>query len=363
MKAQIITLLTLAAASAAGAAAAQAPAMQDGLPLAGEISLPWPGGGSAVAEGHVTLQCLVDAHGLAETCKVGSESPAGKNLGRAALRQRTLLKLQPAAGPDGRPADAMMAINVRFKAQVHEFDSTEMARQLSTPSAKGFGTLNVPSNDSPASWGDEARIEYPVWAQAATFEDLAAAYPAKGGGVEGYAAAHCRIERDGAKAGLLRECGILKEFPADQGFGRAALSLTDKFRVEPAMLANLPRSEPIWVAIPIRMPPPGAAAQRTVTSPQWVVGLDPRAIQRLYPPAAAAKGVSAGRGIARCTVAANGALSACAPESADPNGLGFSEAAVQLASTMKMNLWSADGAPVQGGVVQIPIRLNQGGAN
>ena len=27
-----------------------------------------------------------------------------------------------------------------------------------------------------------------------------------------------------------------------------------------------------------------------------------------------------------------------------------------------MNLWSADGAPVQGGVVQIPIRLTQNGA-
>jgi hypothetical protein len=363
MRAQFIALLAATATLTSIGGTAPPAAAQDGMPVGGEVVLPWPGGGSSVAEGHVTLQCLVDAHGLAETCKVGSEAPAGKNLGRAALRLRTTLKLKPATGADGQPANAVMAINVRFKAQTHEFDTTEMARQLSTPSAKGFGTLNVPSNDSPAAWGDEARIEYPVWAQAATFEQLAAAYPAKGAGVEGYAAAHCRIERDGDKAGLLRECGIIKEVPADQGFGRAALSLTDKFRVEPAMLANLPRSEPIWVAIPIRLPPPGAADQRTVTSPQWVVGLDPKAIQRLFPPAAAAKGVSAGRGIARCTVAANGALSACAPEPADPNGLGFSEAAVQLASTMKMNLWSADGAPVQGGVVRIPIRLNQSGAN
>jgi hypothetical protein len=257
----------------------------------------------------------------------------------------------------------MMAINFTFNPRHHEFDSTELARQLSTPSAKGFGTLNVPSNDSPVAWGDEARIEYPIWAKAATFEQMAAAYPAKGGGVEGYAAAHCRIERDGDKAGLLRECGILKEFPADQGFGKAALSLTDKFRVEPAMLANLPRSEPIWVSIPIRLPPPGGADQRAVSSPQWIVGLDPKNIQRMFPAAAAAKGVSAGRGIARCTVAANGGLSACAPDPAEPAGLGFSEAAAQLASTMKMNLWSADGAPVQGGVVRIPIQLSQNGAN
>jgi hypothetical protein len=33
-----------------------------------------------------------------------------------------------------------------------------------------------------------------------------------------------------------------------------------------------------------------------------------------------------------------------------------------LASKMRMNLWSADGAPVGGGVVHIPIRLNLKGA-
>jgi hypothetical protein len=31
---------------------------------------------------------------------------------------------------------------------------------------------------------------------------------------------------------------------------------------------------------------------------------------------------------------------------------------VKLASAMRMNLWSADGAPVEGGVIHIPIRLN-----
>ena len=363
MRVQSIALLATAAALGWSVGTAPPASAQAGLPVGGEITLPWPGGGSAVTEGHVTLQCLVDAHGLAETCKVGSESPAGKNLGRAALRQRTLLKVKPATGPDGQPANAVMAINVTFNPKLHEFDTAELARQLSTPSAKGFGTLSVPSNDSPASWGDEARIEYPVWAQAATFEQLAAAYPAKGGGVEGYAAAHCRIERDGDKAGLLRECGIIKEIPADQGFGRAALSLTEKFRVQPATLANLPRTEPIWVSVPIRMPPPGGADARAVSAPQWLTGLDAKTVQKLFPPEAAAKGVSTGRGVARCTVGVDGALTACAPEPAEPGGLGFSEAAVRLVSSMKMNLWSSDGAPVEGGVVYVPIRLNLSGAN
>jgi Gram-negative bacterial TonB protein C-terminal len=356
MFAQMIALL------AAAAPAAQA--SPDATPAAAEVVVAWPSGGThSGVDGHVTLQCLVDTHGLAETCRVASESPAGKDLGRAALGLRTTFKLKPASGPDGQPGNAMMAINVRFHAVAHEFDSQELARQLSTPGAKGYGTLNIPSNDSPIPATDDARIDYPVWAKAATFEELAAAYPAKGAGVEGYAAAHCRLERDGDKAGLLRDCRIVKEAPDDAGFGRAALGLTPRFRVEPATLANLPRSAPIFVDVAIRLPPPSAADARAITAPQWVTGLDPKTVQKLFPPEAAAQGLKTGRGIARCTVGADGQLNGCTPEPGEPSGLGFSEAAVRLVSGMKMNLWSADGAPVQGGVIQIPIRLNLNAAN
>jgi hypothetical protein len=53
------------------------------------------------------------------------------------------------------------------------------------------------------------------------------------------------------------------------------------------------------------------------------------------------------------------ALAAAAPpEPGQSDGLGFSEAAAKLASGMKMNLWGSDAAPVIGGVVHIPVRLN-----
>ena len=65
-----------------------------------------------------------------------------------------------------------------------------------------------------------------------------------------------------------------------------------------------------------------------------------------------------GRGVARCVVAADGTLTDCSPETGDPDGLGFSEVAVKLASTMKMNPWTADGRPVDGAVFRIAIRLN-----
>ena len=60
--------------------------------------------------------------------------------------------------------------------------------------------------------------------------------------------------------------------------------------------------------------------------------------------------------MARCHVGADGALVDCAPDLGDPEGQGFSEAAAKLASTMKMNLWSSDGAQVEGALVYIPLR-------
>ncbi len=111
------------------------------------------------------------------------------------------------------------------------------------------------------------------------------------------------------------------------------------------------------VMVPIRFAPPGAGAEATVQSPMWISGFDPEAVPKLFPPEAVARGFTSGRGVARCVVGPDGSLTHCSPEQADPDGVGFAEAAVVLAETMKMNLWSADAAPVVGGVVRVPIRL------
>jgi len=73
--------------------------------------------------------------------------------------------------------------------------------------------------------------------------------------------------------------------------------------------------------------------------------------------------VTSGRGVALCHVAEGGALTDCAPNGADPEGLGFDTAAVTLASTMRMNPWAADGSPVDGDTVSVAIRLNLQGSD
>jgi hypothetical protein len=335
-------------------------------PWGGDFTAIWPAGAlNAGVDGHVVLNCLIDAHGLAESCKVASETPAGKNLGAAALELRPTFKLKPATGADGQPVNAVMALGVLFKAPPQAFDQQKLMDQIykrgKNPNGD-FGTLDIPPGGNKLAMRGVTIMDNPVWTTAASFDDLAAAYPAAGGGVEGYAAAHCRVEREGGKAGSLRDCQIIKESPAGEGFGKAALGLAAKFRADPAPLARAPNHDQVWVDIQMRLPSPTPAqGERTVTSPRWVVTVDPKILPQLFPPQAAARGLTDGKGVARCRVAGDGAMTDCVPEAADPGGLGFAEVAVRVASKMRMNLWSADGAPVVGGVVHIPVRLNLNG--
>jgi hypothetical protein len=45
------------------------------------------------------------------------------------------------------------------------------------------------------------------------------------------------------------------------------------------------------------------------------------------------------------------------PATGDPEGLGFSEAVAKLATGLKINLWSADASPVDGGKLRVEMRL------
>jgi TonB family protein len=321
-----------------------------GSEAAGDFVAVWPGEQYQMGrEGRVSLACRVDVHGLAELCRVTAETPSGKGFGKAALELRPTFKLAPPTGADGQPTAREMVINVTFRQPDRtQFDEAVVEAQNGKVPTHSFA-------DGPLQLHKVTMLDYPVWAAAPSFDDLAAAYPARAGGDEGYVAEHCQVLRSGALTG----CSAIKEEPKGEGFSNAARSLTAKFRVDPA-LARTPHVATLFVDVPIRFPPPASAEMkdRTVMAPVWVAGFETQRALRLFPPEAAARGLTSGRGIARCSIAADGALTACSPEPGEPDGLGFSEAAVKLASTMRMNLWSLDGAPVEGGVIHIPIRLN-----
>jgi hypothetical protein len=326
-----------------------------------DISI-WPAGAlESGAAGRVVLTCMVDVHGLAETCRVAYEEPQGKGFGRAALALRPTLKLTPRLGPDGRPVNASMNIAINFKPPSAESNLAELqANTGAVPPEAGDKASNLGEHElnarnlmvyhNPIAHRPLTLIDGPAWVQAPSFDDLDKAYPAAGGGVEGYVVAHCKAERTGA----LSRCAVAKELPVGHGFGKAALTLAPQFRLSPEAMAQAPAGAPVEVDVPIRFPPPAEAGDRTVRSPIWLAGYDPLSLIRQFP-AALGKPDSAGS-VVRCQVATDGSLTACATELTSPDGIDFDEAAVKLASRLRMNLWSGEAGPVEGGVVHIPVR-------
>jgi protein TonB len=321
----------------------------------GEFAVIWPTNAfKAKIGGHVVLTCDIDRYGLAEWCKVASETPPNDGFGAAALELRPTIKIAPAMGPDG-PIDHVTNIAIEFRAPDVDVDWGSGRSGGSTEGGLAGQGSNGPTifGAPPLAGKAVSILNNPIWVSAVGWGEVSQAYPAAAGGVEGYAVAHCEVERGGA----LRNCEPIKEDPEKRGFGKAAARLAAKFRVAPEW-SVAPNHADLWVDVPFRFPAPGAAQTREIASPYWVSGFDPDQVLKVYPPEAAAKGVASGYGVAKCVVAVDGTLTDCAPQPADPDGLGFSEAAVRLASTMRMNPWTADGAPAEGAVVQIGVRLN-----
>jgi protein TonB len=79
-------------------------------------------------------------------------------------------------------------------------------------------------------------------------------------------------------------------------------------------------------------------------------------VDRYYP--SRAQSVSkAGRVVLKCRVNANGTVSSCDVVSEDPADFSFGDAAVKLSKLFKMRPQLADGRPVEGAEVSIPIRF------
>ncbi|HEX3699805.1 MAG TPA: hypothetical protein VHV27_03940 [Phenylobacterium sp.] len=323
----------------------------------------WPAGArERGVSGHVTLTCQIDDRGLAETCAVAYEDPPGQGFGAAALALRPTIKLAPRQGPRG-PVAASMNIAVNFTSSEAESNLRYLqtiSRAVQTDPGGGMTTrqhqpvINGPNlmiRHNPVAMRGVTLLDWPAWARAPGFDDVAGVYPAQAGGAEGYVVVHCRV----GEAGALGHCGLVKELPVGKGFGKAALALAPRFQVSPDTMAQAPRGAPVEVDVPVRFAPPTEAKDRTVRAPVWLAGAGPDSLA--IPPEAHARANSPGA-LVKCEVAADGALTDCAIELTSPDGIDFDEAAVKLASRLKMNLWSAEAGPVEGGIVHVPVRLS-----
>jgi TonB family protein len=281
----------------------------------------YPKAAAAVGmSGHAVLHCHVVPDGRLERCQVAREFPTGSGFGAAALNLAHFYRVDP---------------------------MSEAARR---------GDLDLPLSFATQTSEEEQLVTGP-WLAAPSFADTGAAYPDIGGGVAGQVFLHCALERDGS----VRSCRAKYMRPADREFDVAALKLSHQFRmlVDPRLMRS-GQSMAANVLLSLAAPYSDEGKGRRIIDPLWLSVPDAAALARLFPQAAAAKGVAAGVGMADCAVAADGSLQGCHPfGDGEPAGLGFSEAAAKAAATMRMSPWTNAGGPVDGALVRLPIRFSQ----
>ena len=273
--------------------------------------------------GKAEMTCQVAADGRLHDCKVVSEAPAGFGFGEATLRLARYFQIRPGSTP-GALEGAQVNIPVQF---VITDGATQWVRQL----------------------------ESPEWTAAPTFADVARAYPSKGAGSVGLVTLRCPLGDDGA---VRSRCDTLGEAPTYKDFAQSARALAPLFHIDPRSEV-LKQDRPLWVKLTFRLAPADSdeVRNRRIADPRWVAAPTPDEIRQRFPVQAMAKGVTGGRGVASCTVAADGAMTACKPVPGQPDGPAFSEAAVAIASMVRMSPWTNSGGPVDGAVVNLPIRF------
>jgi hypothetical protein len=156
--------------------------------------------------------------------------------------------------------------------------------------------------------------------------------------------------------GTLDACDTVSETPEGHGFANAARALTKEFRayVDP----KTDKLMRLRVDIPFDFRDPSQPAPAIeVYDPIWLNRVDPNSAAKLFPAAAATAGIKTGLATVLCVVKHDGGLTDCAVVSEQPAGLGFGDAALQIAGVMKMNPWTAQGDPVDGARIRLPVRL------
>lgn len=213
------------------------------------------------------------------------------------------------------------------------------------------------------AWAAETQAD---WLKKPTPEQLFAVWPTEAmkKGIGGRAVIYCTISAQGALYG----CKVESETPAGMGFGTAAIALTPQFLMKPATRDGKPVES--GVSMPINFVAPGGGTgshipggrdpsltpfTRTVASNlPWTAAPAYADVAAAYPEKARAAAVG-GRATLKCTLKADGRLSACSTVTEEPKGYGFAQAARALTAMFIAPTQFSDGRPIAGALTQVPF--------
>lgn len=102
--------------------------------------------------------------------------------------------------------------------------------------------------------------------------------------------------------------------------------------------------------------PVGAASPPAITHPDWLKRPSAANMYDVWPAGAYYAHVK-GHVVLHCVVNEKGRLKQCVAITDEPKGWGFGGAALEMAGQFQMKPMTADGVPVAGGVVNVPIEF------
>ena len=204
--------------------------------------------------------------------------------------------------------------------------------------AVGLGVLIVGADASAA----------PVWVEAPTYAEAAKLFPAraKAAQVGGSVRLTCTV----IVSGYLRNCAVMGESPGGYGFGNAARKLAERMKSDRASSARDAELQVI-VNFPSGM---ARSAPYVASNAVWLDLPSTADFVASFPKAE--NGVNTVRVAMICNVAARGALTGCAVESEQPAGQGYGPSALGLTPKIRVGLLAADGTPLVGAKVRVPLR-------
>lgn len=274
--------------------------------------------------GKAVLSCVNTAQGKLTDCIAIDESPAGAGFGAAAIALTPQFLMRPGQLA-GKPVVSVIRMPINFI--------------MDGAPGPSLGSKKVlPANIA--------------WSDAPTYADVAAAFPKK-----------ARDERRGGRVtlacgmndeGRLKDCTVATSDPKGYGFDSAAKTLARRFALPVASEADRKAARSVVIHLPITFDPATLdAAEPVVGKPNWAAIPDDARIRAAF---AGVKATGTARVGLSCLVQAGGGLSNCSVSSESPEGAGLGAAALSLAPTFRVSTWTADGLPVVGGRIRIPLR-------
>jgi len=274
--------------------------------------------------GQTGIECTVTVQGALSDCVVLWEKPEGSGFGGAAIALTPQFLMKPATR-DGRPVESTARFPINFKT---------------------FG---------PAASSELKRVAPSelAWAQAPSYADVVAAYPAKARSQKrgGRATVECQMTSDGR----MRDCRTITEQPKGLGFGAAAKDLAKTFRVGETSEEVRKVLRDVVVHLPFAFDPVMLSGEtQVVGKPSWAKLPTADDMKAAIGPL---KLAATTRVQLECVVQPGGAVGDCRVASEAPAGSGVGAAALTLAPRFRLTTWTSEGLPVVGGKVRIPLRF------